>query len=148
MRSSVIRAYSVAFRRKSPGIVATNLVNLKKITRSSPTGTKNNITMGFDTKILTVKPESVHFGKNDVMPTITDKQTEDNIRLAANELVHTTNCVGFPTETVYGLAGSALNDDSVRSIYRAKNRPADNPLIVHVSSLDQLKRKLAFTSRL
>ncbi|ABN68726.2 predicted protein [Scheffersomyces stipitis CBS 6054] len=98
--------------------------------------------MGFDTKILTVKPESVHFGKNDVMPTITDKQTEDNIRLAANELVHTTNCVGFPTETVYGLAGSALNDDSVRSIYRAKNRPADNPLIVHVSSLDQLKRKL------
>jgi tRNA A37 threonylcarbamoyladenosine synthetase subunit TsaC/SUA5/YrdC len=38
-------------------------------------------------------------------------------------------------ETVYGLAGSALNADAVSSIYTAKGRPADNPLIVHVSSL-------------
>lgn len=43
----------------------------------------------------------------------------------------------IPTETVYGLAASALNDAAVRSIFAAKGRPADNPLIVHISSLAQ-----------
>ena len=41
----------------------------------------------------------------------------------------------IPTETVYGLAASALSDDAVRGIFRAKGRPADNPLIVHISGL-------------
>eukprot|EP00967_Tisochrysis_lutea_P010728 scaffold12235_cov20-Tisochrysis_lutea.AAC.6 len=47
-------------------------------------------------------------------------------------------CPLAPTqETVYGLAGNALNANAVASIYTAKGRPADNPLIVHVSSLRQ-----------
>ncbi len=46
--------------------------------------------------------------------------------------------VAFPTETVYGLGGSALDRQAVRAIYSAKERPADNPLIVHVSSTDQI----------
>lgn len=46
--------------------------------------------------------------------------------------------VGFPTETVYGLGANALNPEAVRSIFDAKGRPADNPLIVHIWSRDQL----------
>lgn len=46
--------------------------------------------------------------------------------------------VGMPTETVYGLAANALNPEAVVKIFKAKNRPADNPLIVHISQLDQL----------
>ena len=41
-----------------------------------------------------------------------------------------------PTETVYGLAGRGLDDDSVRAIYAAKGRPADNPVILHVGCVD------------
>lgn len=46
--------------------------------------------------------------------------------------------VGMPTETVYGLAANALNSSAVEKIFEAKNRPMDNPLIVHISQLDQL----------
>jgi len=46
--------------------------------------------------------------------------------------------VAFPTETVYGLGANALNDDAVRSIFEAKGRPADNPLIVHVGRVQDL----------
>ncbi|KXZ42995.1 hypothetical protein GPECTOR_108g190 [Gonium pectorale] len=52
--------------------------------------------------------------------------------LAAGEVV------AIPTETVYGLAANALSASAVSKIYAAKNRPADNPLIVHVSSLAML----------
>jgi L-threonylcarbamoyladenylate synthase len=43
--------------------------------------------------------------------------------------------VAFPTETVYGLGADALNPDAVRGIFAAKERPADNPLIVHVADV-------------
>lgn len=98
--------------------------------------------MTFTTKILRANKDSIVFNKNDIVPKITDPETEESLRIAADELTNTTNVIGFPTETVYGLGGSALNDESVKSIYKAKNRPADNPLIVHVSSVDQLKRKI------
>ncbi|KAI5956064.1 hypothetical protein KGF57_003550 [Candida theae] len=98
--------------------------------------------MSFTTKLLKVKPESIIFSKDQLLPRINDKETEENLKIAAKELQTTDNVIGFPTETVYGLGGSALSDESVKSIYRAKNRPADNPLIVHVSSLAQLQKKL------
>lgn len=41
--------------------------------------------------------------------------------------------VAFPTETVYGLGGNALDENSVKKIYSAKGRPSDNPLIVHIA---------------
>ena len=47
--------------------------------------------------------------------------------------------VAFPTETVYGLGADAMNPKAVRKIFKVKNRPTDNPLIVHVSDLKQLK---------
>lgn len=46
--------------------------------------------------------------------------------------------VGLPTETVYGLAADASNVEAVRKIFRAKQRPEDHPLIVHVGTLEQL----------
>ncbi len=46
--------------------------------------------------------------------------------------------VAFPTETVYGLGASATDPDAVRKIFEVKNRPADNPLIVHISSYKML----------
>jgi L-threonylcarbamoyladenylate synthase len=46
------------------------------------------------------------------------------------------NLVAFPTETVYGLGADASNADAVAKIYAAKGRPADHPLIVHISSMD------------
>ena len=47
--------------------------------------------------------------------------------------------IAFPTETVYGLGADATRSSAVQSIFDAKNRPSDNPLIVHVSSLKQLQ---------
>lgn len=48
--------------------------------------------------------------------------------------------VAFPTETVYGLGANAFLDDAVAEIYRVKGRPQDNPLIVHLSALEDLHR--------
>lgn len=60
----------------------------------------------------------------------------------ASLLLQRGETVAFPTETVYGLAADATNDDAVRRIFHAKSRPSDNPLIVHVASLAQLRRLL------
>lgn len=46
--------------------------------------------------------------------------------------------VVFPTETVYGLGANAFDEKAVESIFKAKGRPQDNPLIVHISSLQQV----------
>ena len=48
--------------------------------------------------------------------------------------------MAFPTETVYGLGGDALNPDSSRKIYAAKGRPSDNPLIVHIADFEALDK--------
>lgn len=48
--------------------------------------------------------------------------------------------VGMPTETVYGLAANAFDEIAVAKIFKAKGRPADNPLIVHISQTDQLEK--------
>lgn len=48
--------------------------------------------------------------------------------------------VAFPTETVYGLGADALNSDAVGRVYAAKGRPSDNPMIVHISSDEELKK--------
>ncbi len=55
------------------------------------------------------------------------------------ELILDGELVVFPTETVYGLGADAFNEDAVRKIFIAKGRPQDNPLIVHVSSIDQVQ---------
>ncbi|MBI3329496.1 MAG: threonylcarbamoyl-AMP synthase, partial [Nitrospinae bacterium] len=57
---------------------------------------------------------------------------------AAATVIREGGLVGFPTETVYGLGADALNPAALGRIYAAKGRPPDNPLILHLSSLDQL----------
>ncbi|SCW00017.1 LAFE_0B07624g1_1 [Lachancea fermentati] len=102
--------------------------------------------MSFNTRVLKVDPSSIHFSPtahiDGSLPTITDPETKKNLMEAANIIRETDNIVGFPTETVYGLGGSSLNDNSVLNIYKAKNRPSDNPLISHVSSIDLLNRRI------
>ena len=51
--------------------------------------------------------------------------------------------VAFPTETVYGLGANALNVDAVAKIFKAKGRPADNPLIVHIAYIEELVELVA-----
>lgn len=56
----------------------------------------------------------------------------------AAEILKAGGLVGIPTETVYGLAANALNENAVANIFKAKGRPQDNPLIVHIAQLDDL----------
>ncbi|KAI9692767.1 MAG: hypothetical protein M1820_009366 [Bogoriella megaspora] len=73
-----------------------------------------------------------------------NEETADshNLQRAAHSLRHSSIPVAFPTETVYGLGADATRSEAVRGIYKAKRRPADNPLIVHVCSLNQLRQLL------
>ncbi|KAF2853878.1 translation factor [Plenodomus tracheiphilus IPT5] len=66
----------------------------------------------------------------------------ESLKRAADELVNTDTPVAFPTETVYGLGADATRSSAVKAIFAAKGRPADNPLIVHVHSLPQLRALL------
>ena len=60
------------------------------------------------------------------------------IRQAA-DILRAGGLVAFPTETVYGLGGNGLDPEACRSIYLAKGRPSDNPLILHISQLSELR---------
>lgn len=57
----------------------------------------------------------------------------------AAEILKNGGLVAIPTETVYGLAANALDENAVKSIFTAKGRPQDNPLIVHISCFEMLK---------
>ena len=58
----------------------------------------------------------------------------------AGEILQAGGLVAFPTETVYGLGANALDETASEKIYRAKGRPSDNPLIVHIAKLQDLYR--------
>lgn len=57
----------------------------------------------------------------------------------AAKIINQGGLVAFPTETVYGLGADGLNKEAAKKIYEAKGRPSDNPLILHVASLDAFK---------
>lgn len=69
---------------------------------------------------------------------LTKDRTWENSLLKAGQIIQQGGLVAFPTETVYGLGGDALNPESAKRIYAAKGRPSDNPLIVHIHHLDNL----------
>lgn len=71
------------------------------------------------------------------METIIISDTND-LQQAA-EILRQGGLVASPTETVYGLCANALNEDAVKNIYKAKGRPSDNPLIVHIADLSMLQ---------
>lgn len=72
---------------------------------------------------------------------------EESIRRAA-ELIKSGEVVGFPTETVYGLGANAFDEAAVRKIFAAKGRPADNPLIVHISDLGMIPDIASYVPKL
>jgi len=65
------------------------------------------------------------------------KCSTDSIKAAAQSLI-AGHLVAFPTETVYGLGADATNETAIAKIYKAKGRPADHPLIVHIASIDAI----------
>lgn len=66
----------------------------------------------------------------------------DEIDQAAKE-IQAGHLVAFPTETVYGLGADATNEAAVKNVYLAKGRPSDNPLIVHVASVEMVEQYAA-----
>lgn len=98
------------------------------------------------TDILPVDLSILKFNPSISSPSFVDKSdltippspTKEYVSRAADELRTTNTPVAFPTETVYGLGADATRSDAVQNIFAAKRRPADNPLIVHVHSLEQL----------
>ena len=74
------------------------------------------------------------------------RMTEDNIDQSAIEKSRrdsekTAVLAAFPTETVYGLGGNALDAKASEKIYAAKGRPSDNPLIVHIGRMEDLENR-------
>ena len=76
------------------------------------------------------------------METIIKKINRENLKKEdfseAVAILRSGGLVAFPTETVYGLGGNALDASAAAKIYAAKGRPSDNPLIVHVAYKDSL----------
>ena len=76
------------------------------------------------------------------MDTLISKIDVDNIDMEEikkqAEILRAGETVIFPTETVYGLGANALDEEAVSKIYKAKGRPSDNPLIVHIGDKKQV----------
>ena len=72
------------------------------------------------------------------------REAREGLELAG-KLLREGGLVGFPTETVYGLGASALDEAAVAAIFAAKGRPGDNPLIAHIDSLEMGRELVAFT---
>lgn len=70
--------------------------------------------------------------------TVDENKIDMAVISRAGDILMAGGLVAFPTETVYGLGGDALNGNSSAKIYAAKGRPSDNPLIVHIADMDAL----------
>lgn len=71
--------------------------------------------------------------------TIDHNAMDETILQEAGRIIRKGGLVAFPTETVYGLGGDALNRESAKKIYAAKGRPSDNPLIIHICNIEDLE---------
>ncbi|TDL29977.1 translation factor [Rickenella mellea] len=91
-------------------------------------------------RVFHCDPSSVSFPSSASEPKFASPSAFKSLKTAASILTHPTDpsLVAFPTETVYGLGASALSSSAVSQIFRMKGRPADNPLIVHISSASML----------
>ena len=78
-----------------------------------------------------------------------DPASPDRAALSpAAERLRAGGLVAFPTETVYGLGAHALDRAAVRRVFEAKGRPASDPLIVHVTTLDDVEPLVETTPEL
>jgi len=69
---------------------------------------------------------------------VDSKNPEKKVIERAARILIRGGLVAFPTETVYGLGANALDEDAVLKIFEVKNRPSDNPLIIHIAKIDDL----------
>ena len=60
----------------------------------------------------------------------------------AKKFIENNNIIGLPTETVYGLAGNAYSNKSVKKIFNLKKRPLYNPLIIHFKNLKKMRKDI------
>lgn len=74
-----------------------------------------------------------------IVKKINEKNMEPGCLKDAASILQKEGLVAFPTETVYGLGGDALDTGAAKKIYEAKGRPSDNPLIVHIADIDSLR---------
>lgn len=74
-----------------------------------------------------------------IVKKINEKDMEPGCLKDAASILQKEGLVAFPTETVYGLGGDALDTEAAKKIYAAKGRPSDNPLIVHIADIDSLR---------
>jgi len=65
-------------------------------------------------------------------------QMDEQVLARAGEILKSGGLVAFPTETVYGLGANALDENAAMKTYAAKGRPSDNPLIVHITDVEDL----------
>lgn len=86
-----------------------------------------------------------------IIKKVTDNLEENNrIYEQAGQILRSGGLVAFPTETVYGLGGNALDSEASGKIYAAKGRPSDNPLIVHIAdtaAIDELCSEVPETAK-
>ncbi|CAO3607256.1 unnamed protein product [Cunninghamella blakesleeana] len=108
----------------------------------------NNYNSNMKTEIVKVdlanfqfkeKDSGTFFSGQNATPLITSTHDKEAINKAV-EYLKQGEAIGIPTETVYGLAANALDAKAVSKIFAAKNRPQDNPLIVHISSISMLEK--------
>jgi L-threonylcarbamoyladenylate synthase len=76
--------------------------------------------------------------KTEILKINRHKPEIEKIRYAA-DIIKKGGLVVFPTETVYGLGANAFDEDAVKKVFKVKGRPADNPLIVHIADINQIK---------
>ncbi|MDP4092426.1 MAG: L-threonylcarbamoyladenylate synthase [Bacillota bacterium] len=75
--------------------------------------------------------------KTEILKIDKDQIDLSKIRYSA-DIIRNGGLVAFPTETVYGLGANAYDENAVQNIFKAKGRPSDNPLIVHVSCIEEV----------
>ncbi|PVI00508.1 translation factor [Periconia macrospinosa] len=149
------RPFSICIRASNSlaQVAASESVHPLSSLKPIPQFHRTNSRATMETHILPVDPNKL--GKLEIQESesgdslvekwdITYEQGQDleSLRRAAHELRETDTPVAFPTETVYGLGADATRSSAVCAIFAAKGRPADNPLIVHVHSIPQLRSLL------
>eukprot|EP01088_Endostelium_zonatum_P012935 TRINITY_DN27252_c0_g1_i1.p1 TRINITY_DN27252_c0_g1~~TRINITY_DN27252_c0_g1_i1.p1 ORF type:complete len:351 (-),score=98.00 TRINITY_DN27252_c0_g1_i1:239-1291(-) len=97
---------------------------------------QNSVNSGHTTHHSSITTEIIKISAQD-----DDSQFDRPIKLLTSNEV-----VAFPTETVYGLGANALSGSACLKIFQAKNRPSDNPLIVHISSIQMLNTLVSHIS--
>ena len=136
-----IRFYCSSHRRKSPARVTSSR---QLHIMSSEQHLKTTVLPVDATKLGTLTAKNVQDDYLDDLEIELDPHSVDaqHLRRAAEQLKTSDIPVAFPTETVYGLGADATRSAATKGIYKAKQRPADNPLIVHFASLEQLRTLL------